>query len=313
MELEYVREFSVLAEFRNFTRAADQLGISQSLLSKHIRALEQETGVSLFDRNRRSVSLSDAGRAFLPYARRMQELRSECEAGLSLFREGAPQRIRIGATVDLKQYGVLDVIAGFLKLHPEVQIDLLEGPSKEHIKALYDRERDFVFTYADDCPYSEIERIPLTEDHLVAVMPLDHPLAGEKSLSFADLKMEEFYSVDAGSHSYRQLMKLCREAGFEPDIVYTSNSMKHLVEMIKRGRGVAVARSRQVGVWNSTLIKIVKIEPEVKTGICFFHNTAMPRNRAMELFFRYVSEKAACGGTQARQNAGERSSSGKAG
>ncbi len=290
MELEYIREFSVLAALQSFTRAAEQLGISQSLLSKHIRALEQEAGVPLFVRNRRNVSLSMEGRVFLPYARRLTELCGECEAELSLFREGGPQRIRIGATVDLKQYGVLDLIAGFLKEFPEVEVDLLEGPSKEHIKALYDRERDFVFTYADDSPYSEIEKIPLTEDYLVAVMPLDHPLAGETKLSFADLKMEEFYSVDAGSHSYRQLVKYCREAGFEPDIVYTSNSMKHLVEMIKRGRGVTVARSRQVGVWNSTLIRIIKIEPEVKTGICFFYNTAVRRNRAMELFFRYITE-----------------------
>ncbi|MBQ7534059.1 MAG: LysR family transcriptional regulator [Stomatobaculum sp.] len=290
MELEYIREFTVLAEMESFTKAAGQLEMSQSLLSKHIRALEQELGIQLFARNRRTVVLGEEGKAFLPYARRFLETRRECESVLSLFREGGPERVRIGATVDLKQYGVLDLIAGFLKQHAEVEINLMEGPSAEHIKALYDKERDFVFTYEDDCPYSEIESLPVTEDDLVAVMPMDHPLGELESVSFEDLKMEEFYSVAPGSHSYRQFMRLCREAGFEPDIIYTSNSMKHLVEMIKRGRGVAVARRRQVGVWDSKLIRIVKIAPAIPVRICFFYNTAMKRSRGMEKFFRYMTE-----------------------
>ena len=110
MEIEYICEFVVLAETCNYMEAADRLFVSQSALSRHIKALEEELHVQLFDRSTRKVSLSPFGSLFLPYARQIASTRYAYEAAISGALKAEHGNIRIGSIPVMSQYRITDLI-----------------------------------------------------------------------------------------------------------------------------------------------------------------------------------------------------------
>lgn len=87
MELSYIKEFIVLAEYKNFSKAAEELYISQPTLSKHIQAMERELGGKLFNRSTHGVSLTEFGELFLPFAIRISDVQNEYESVLQSYKK----------------------------------------------------------------------------------------------------------------------------------------------------------------------------------------------------------------------------------
>ena len=129
MDLNYIREFVVLANTCNYMEAAEQLFISQSALSRHIKNLEEELGVSLFDRSTRSVTLNAFGMLFLPYARQMAALHHEYATALGNALNAEHGNIRIGSIPMMSHYGITDVMVRFRKENPRFTLDVIEGDS----------------------------------------------------------------------------------------------------------------------------------------------------------------------------------------
>ena len=134
MDLNYIREFVVLANTCNYMEAAEQLFISQSALSRHIKNLEEELGVSLFDRSTRSVTLNAFGMLFLPYARQMAALHHEYATALGNALNAEHGNIRIGSIPMMSHYGITDVMVRFRKENPRFTLDVIEGDSNQLTK-----------------------------------------------------------------------------------------------------------------------------------------------------------------------------------
>ena len=131
MEIEYICEFVVLAETCNYMEAADRLFVSQSALSRHIKALEEELKVQLFDRSTRKVSLSPFGSLFLPYARQIASTRYAYEAAIAGALKAEHGNIRLGTIPVMSQYGITDLIMRFRQENPGFSMDIIEGDTLE--------------------------------------------------------------------------------------------------------------------------------------------------------------------------------------
>ena len=127
MEIEYTCEFVVLAETCNYMEAADRLFVSQSALSRHIKTLEEELKVQLFDRSTRKVSLSPFGSLFLPYARQIASTRYAYEAAIAGALKAEHGNIRLGTIPVMSQYGITDLIMRFRQENPGFSMDIIEG------------------------------------------------------------------------------------------------------------------------------------------------------------------------------------------
>lgn len=117
MNIAYIIEFVTLAETCSFSEAADQLFISQSSLSKHVKQLESELNVSLFDRSTRNVVLSPAGDAFLPYAKEFSNLWQGMQKTMSQLGSGEESQLTIGTMNPLKSYRIPNFINQFYQAH----------------------------------------------------------------------------------------------------------------------------------------------------------------------------------------------------
>ena len=129
LNVRYLEEFVTLTEKKNFLEAAECLFISQSCLSKHIKKLEAEIGVELFERTTRTVVLTEFGQMLLPYAKKMVGLEYEFEKNVHRKIHQDSGNIVLGSIPSMKQHAITALIAGFLNENPDMTLQTIEGDS----------------------------------------------------------------------------------------------------------------------------------------------------------------------------------------
>ncbi len=238
MEFKQVQYFLKVVETGNFSAAAGELYISQSSLSKQIMALEKELGFSLFDRSKRKIAITPAGKAFLPHARNLNTEYQSMLVDVTPYKT-APTLSIIAIPV-IAQYKIAAHIAQFKQAHPEVQLTLEEREAAAILPALNNHQFDLAFlrdNYLDKTTYNFIE---VAQDHFQVILSRQHPLAGKPTLSLAELANENFIMFDKGTIVHELAVDACRAAGFEPRIFYASLRVESILGLVASNSGVAL-------------------------------------------------------------------------
>jgi DNA-binding transcriptional LysR family regulator len=243
MELRHLRYFVAVAEELHFTRAALRLNMAQPPLSQQIRALEQELGVQLFVRTRRSVALTDAGHALLERSREMLATAQALPLQLQRVARGEVGLLRIGFSSTLPLTKVLrDVVADHRRSHPDVALNLREMHSQLQFDSLRRGELDVgLVRYNERAPEGIRLRL-LRRDPLRLVVPAGHRFARRRSISIADCRDEAFigFPGDAGTGTGPLLKRLAAQAGFEPRIAQEAREATTQIGLVAAGLGIAV-------------------------------------------------------------------------
>lgn len=146
MDTQALQTFITLAEYRNFTKTADALFIAQSTVTNRIAELEREIGKQLFDRNKRKVTLSREGEAFLFYARRILELQSAGIQEVNSLKK-YKDTFRIGATNTIYECYLFPMIREYMEMHPEHAVKITIGHSGDLLQAVQDNLLDVAYSY----------------------------------------------------------------------------------------------------------------------------------------------------------------------
>ncbi len=244
MELRHLRYFVAVAEELHFTRAAERLHIGQPPLSQQIQMLEEEVGAKLLDRSRRWVRLTEAGRLFLEDARRILALSAEAAETARQAERGELGRLRIGFTASTPLTEVFNkAVNAYRKQFPAVTLSLTEMPTLRQVEALRDRSIDLGFIRPPEVELPHSVTIEtLRHDPLVLVTPVNHPLARRPSVSIADLADFAFvaFRPEAGTGLQPQVLRLCREAGFEPKIALQAGEGSTIIGLVAAGCGISI-------------------------------------------------------------------------
>ncbi|RAJ82893.1 DNA-binding transcriptional LysR family regulator [Streptomyces sp. PsTaAH-137] len=211
-----MKYFVAVAEELHFGRAAERLHIVQPAVSQQVRRLEREFGVDLFDRSRRAVRLTDAGRALLPHARALLAAERAVTEAMDSVRGEQESTLRVGTStgLGLRLDGVLTALS---ERAPRLLVELVSGPTATRLQQVRDGELDATFVRgADRAP--GLELLPLWRDELVAALPATHPLAERDGIDLADLAglPLRIASRESNPHLVDAVVDACRAAGFEP-------------------------------------------------------------------------------------------------
>jgi DNA-binding transcriptional LysR family regulator len=241
LELRHLRYFIAVAEELHFGRAAERLHMAQPPLSQQIRQLETELGFQLFYRTKRSVQLTEAGQVFLAESRKLlQQLEQAVETGRQVSR-GERGQLVIGF-VSSAAYNVLPLILrSFRSLVPEVRLELHELPTNEQIDWLHEGKIDVGFLR----PPVEDEALSLKtimREPMVVALPETHPFAEQAQIALASLANEDFilFPRPLSPSTYDQIISLCQQAGFSPNVVQEAMQMQTIVSLVAGGIGVAI-------------------------------------------------------------------------
>ncbi len=237
--------FVAVAETRHFTRAAEAVHVSQPSLSQQIRALETELGADLFSRARGNITLTDAGEALLPLARRIladaETARQEVQEVVSL-RSG---RVRLGATPSLCTGLLPDVLRAFHDRHPGVRLLLEEGGSHDLVRQLARGALDLALVVLPlPAASPALTTVELLREDLVVVSAATEPPPGRGgSIRVADLEGAPLVMFRHGYNLRELTLAACRAEGFEPSFTVEGGEMDAVLGFVRAGLGIAVVPS----------------------------------------------------------------------
>ena len=256
MELKHLTSFIAVAEQLSFVRAAAQLHLSQPALSGQIQKLEEELGVRLLARNRRKVSLTEAGNVFLIEARAiLLRTRTAADRAQKASR-GEYGRLRIGFVSSAALEIVPRIVVAYRKSYPQVTLELLNVQTTTQVTRLFAQTLDIGFVRLP----LQHEGLSLTVIHrepFVVIFPKSHPRAKSRSLRVADLSQENFvaYGRRWAPGFFDSIFQLCIRAGFAPRIVQETGEMHTAIALVAAGVGIAVV-PRSVALAQSKNIAI---------------------------------------------------------
>ncbi len=234
----------------SFSAAADSLHLSQSAVSQQVAALEKEVGMQLLERTSDGPKLTSAGETLMGHADAVLCRLDEAERELSEIAGLEGGRVRVisfpsaGATV------VTKAISIFRGRYPAIELGLGEGEPEDSIPALragdYDIALGFDFSAHPDEPERDLERTLLLEESMWVALPPGHPLAASDAIKLADLADEDWLCGRSGS-CRANVIRLCQDAGFEPNVSFDSDDYQVLKGLVSAGMGVTVLPELALG------------------------------------------------------------------
>lgn len=243
MELRQLRYFLTTAELLNFTRAAERHRVAQPALSRQIRSLEEELGVSLLERDSRRVALTAAGHLFVQDIREIMEQLEGAEARIKRFHREARQSLKLGFAPSLAGDRLPSIIQFMSKRRPDLQIALHDLTNEDMITRIRDRALDAALLPAAAVPRSELFTVwPLNKIDFAVVFPRGHPLAGQKRVQVADLRRENLIAYDRRHYpDYWTLLRAIYAKVKLPLIVSAEvDGGSSLLASVESGQGVAI-------------------------------------------------------------------------
>ena len=248
MELRQLKYFVRTAQTLNFSEAARSLYVSQSTLSQQIKALEDELGTVLFQRDSHSASLTQSGAMLLPLAIQTIQDSEACKAQVNDLKEMLTGELNIGVTYSFSHI-LTETVKDFVKKYPGVKLNIFYRNMAELMEALRHREVDLVLAFKPGQPNDEIESSDLFNDRLSVIMRKDHALADRESISLEELNRHRLAIPAKGLQARNALEKyICiersnlnvcleiNEANILLDIVQDNNFLTMLSEASIRGR-----------------------------------------------------------------------------
>lgn len=257
MELRHLRHFKSVAEHLNFSRAAEELHLAQSALSRQIQALETEIDAKLFERNRVSVRLTDAGRTF--YTRTCKIL-AEVDMAVLAVKEvanGSGGELIVSNDWVLGGDVVSGILARFRAEYPNIDVVLQDRKIPDQIALLRSRKVHVGFIARDALGFrGDLETHTVHRFTLRLAVPIKHRLARRGRVTIAELANETWLVFSGIQHTgYLQFFKrLCRLAGFSPIIGESAETPEGLVGRVASGFGIMLVPEDMNGIKNRHLV-----------------------------------------------------------
>ncbi|MGW1071865.1 LysR family transcriptional regulator [Streptomyces sp. NPDC002537] len=239
MELRQLAYFVAVAEERNFTRAAERVHVAQPGVSAQIRKLERELGQELLDRSGRSVRLTEAGEAVLPYARAalaaVEGARLAVDELTGLLRGHAA----VG-TVTSHNFDLPGLLAGFHDDHPAVEITLTAADTDRLVESVRAGVLDAAIISIGDTAPAGLDIQVVDDQPIVAAVAHGHELAVHRSVPLDALRGHALISLPRGTGLRARLDDACAAAGFTPRIAFEAGDPRALAELAAHGLGAAI-------------------------------------------------------------------------
>ncbi|MBL5928829.1 LysR family transcriptional regulator [Lelliottia amnigena] len=242
IELRHLRYFIAVAEELHFGRAAARLNISQPPLSQQIQILEQQVGARLLARTNRSVSLTAAGKQFLADSRQVVSLVNDAAARAERLHLGETGELRLGFTSSAPFISAVShTLSTFRRHYPDVHIQTREINTREQIVPLNEGSLDLGLMRNTQLPDTLAWEVILREP-LMAMIPRDHPLAAQPSVTLAELAQEPFVFFDphVGTGLYDDILGLMRRYGLTPVITQEVGEAMTIIGLVAAGLGVSI-------------------------------------------------------------------------
>ncbi|MFK4448541.1 DNA-binding transcriptional LysR family regulator [Caballeronia udeis] len=243
MDLRHLRYFVVVAEELHFTKAAQRIGIAQPPLTFQIKALENELGVQLFDRQPGRVSLTEPGKIYLEEVRVILEHVRTAALRCQLSAKGVTGRLKIGFTESASfREEMTNALHQYRSLFPQIDISLEKNRTGPLMDSLRQGRIDVAFVRPPIESDAEIQFVLISTEPMVAVVPKGHRLEGSSTIALEELRDELFvlYSRTTRSGLPEMVINACEASGFMPKVVQYAPQISSTINLVAGGLGISI-------------------------------------------------------------------------
>ena len=240
MENFRLKVFRTVTGSLNFRKASEELFITQPAVTQQIKALEEELGVSLFDRSGGRISLTPSGQVLAGFAEKLKALADEAVQAVAEVSGTRSDELRVGASQTIGQYLLPNLLAGFRKEFPHVTLSGMSGNTDQVLLALGEHRIDLALIEGPGAG-SGVKAEPFMEDQMVLVVPPDHEWAGQE-IAVVELAHADLVTREHGSGSRRVVEDALQKAGIETKHLRTTMTLdttEGLLSAVEAGFGVA--------------------------------------------------------------------------
>ena len=281
MDTKKLEALVVSVELGSFTRAAEQLGYTQSGLTHMMNSLEKDIGFTVLVRGRSGVQLTPAGQRIFPLVRDCLAGSAALEREISLINSHKEDSVRVAAYESIARHWLPEVIQQFRREHPDVTVDIQMGSVDEVYRWVLEDRVDMCFASRQD--YNTLDWTPLRDDELLAILPPDYP-DGDNAFPIEFFNGQEFLMPSMGFD--KDILRVLNEHSVAPLIRTTQVSDSAVISMVEHGLGVSVL-SRLVLRGRQNSVRALPLLPQAfrELGIA-----ARPRKELRPIVRKFITQ-----------------------
>jgi len=239
MDFDQLLNFQIVAKHKSFTKASEELTLSQPALSRSILRLEEEVGVPLLERKSRGVVLNQYGKVFLETVNQVLSNMKETKQTIHDMVDPLHGTISLAFIQTLGSSFVPDLISEFQKEFPNIQFQLSQNISSKILKEIHDANIDIGFCSPLE-PHEGLCSIPVLSEELFLIVPAAHRLAGKEMVNLSEVADDPFIFFKPQTALHDLIHNLCNEAGFLPRKVFEGYEERTVSDLVGANLGVAI-------------------------------------------------------------------------
>ncbi|MCT8138260.1 LysR family transcriptional regulator [Anaerobacillus sp. CMMVII] len=291
MELRQIQYFIEVAKREHVTDAANVMHVAQSAVSRQVFNLEKELGVELFIREGRNVKLTPIGRVFLEHMKEAMQVIDNAKREVEEFLDPERGTIRIGFPSSLANYTLPTVISAFRDRYPQVKFKLVQGTYYYLKDAVVSGEIDIAVLGPVPKEEKKLKSEVLFQERFVALLPANHPLSGNRSISLSQLREDQFVLFPHGFVLRDIVINACKQNGFQPEVSFEGHDIDAIKGLVSAGLGVTlIPEITLIDNRPRSTVKVPVTEPEVTRSV----GVVIPKERELlpteKLFYEFLKD-----------------------
>ncbi len=290
MDLRSLRYFLSVAEQGGFTAAAEQLHIAQPAVSMAIRKLEQQLELPLFDRQGKQIRLTDEGDVLARHARLILQAVADAEREMRELHTLERGEVRVGIPSMLGSYYFPPILMAFRHRYPGIRLEVVEAGTRKLQQMLHRGEID-MGVIVSDSPPEDLESHCFLRAQMMAILPIDHPLATAPEIGYDAFFAEELVLFKEGYFHREVIDRISHEAGVSPRIGFEANLIPLIKQIVSHGYGISTLL--EMVVVDDPSLVAVPFTPAVWLDLSLAWRKGHRLSRANQTFADLVLEQAA--------------------
>ena len=290
MNLKHLSYFVDISKRESFTKAADDIYVSQSALSKSVKSLEQELNVTLIDRTSKSFNLTEEGRILYVEGEKLLQYIDVSQDEIIEKIHRSRRRLRIGVPPVISTVYFSQLLFRFIKQYPNIELEISEVGANIVQNQINAGNIDIGVVILPIINTDNYHIIPAMYSDNALIVNKDHPLASRDEVDFKELEHEDFLILDRTYMLHDRIIKNCEIAGFYPHITTESSQWDFLAEMVAYNQGISILPVPIMKrFYSSDRIKMIRLkEPEFPWNIAMIFKKEKLITAQMEEFIHFV-------------------------
>lgn len=290
MDIQHIKYFLEIVKHESFSKAAEQLYVTQPILSRCIKNLEKELGVSLINRSTKSFALTDAGEALYTYGSKLVEGHQDIYRHIQDIKDSKVGELHISSPGVLMDMYFPRLVTEYRKQYPGIKISISERGSRSTEKDVLDGNADIGLVMLPLENPQNFNVFPIISDEVCVLVRKEHDFAKRKNIHIKELQGVDIITYNQSNTLYHTFLRMCQEQGFLPNITYQSMMPNFILDVISYGDCVGVLPGPMLSQFRTEKLVSIPIRPQFPWEIAMITKKKRYLPKAASSFLNYAQE-----------------------